>query len=258
MNKTTKGRTSLKRTKKAPRTETTYEAFRTFVGKKGSDIVLKHSGRLLSNFPRRKRNRTFESFFSTAAEKIDKGADAQEKFLMRMFVLFGEIDSSIENLKAVPVFLEAEPSTKRYKKAGITGRRHLTYHLGNYLQEIYILRCRIKTFLDFLKKQLRKKGKLEASREFDQCLELLKNKLEPIVTIRGAHVHVRADTDKDLFTLELLDLVGEHHQTLQLGYKLLLVAERLKWLNWIRKTNGSVMSMVNGVFDIVNKHVIEQ
>lgn len=177
---------------------------------------------------------------------------------MKLFVSFGEIDSSIQNLKAIPVYIESEPKTKRYIKAGLTSRGHLTYHIWNYLQEIYILKCRIKIFLSFLSKRFRKNGQIAASRNLGQCLQLLESELGTIIKARGTHVHVRGYSDKDLFILEFFDLVKGYHKNLQLVYELLLATEKVKRLEWIDETNRLVFSIVDAIFSVVNQHVLEE
>ncbi len=258
MNSRRKRKGSSKRAEKDSKTQTSLETFRTFLGNKGSEIILRHTQRLFRTFPKGKTAKGFKSFFLSAGDKIKKGASAQDKFLIELFLRFSEIDSSLENLKAVPIYLERQPKTKSFVKAGITGRRHLIYHIENHLQEIYILKCRMSRLLKFLSRHLKKKGRFQTSLRLDQCLQVFEQELKTTLRARGVHVHERRYTDEDLFTLELFDLVRGTDQALQRGYELLLLAERSKRLKWINETNQVLMSMVDTVFRVVNRYVLDE
>ena len=258
MSTTSKRKAGSKQTKKTPTTDSPYEAFRTFAGKTGSGIILRYTDRLFRTIPKRKTDRSFKGFFLSAAGKIRKGASPQEKFLIELFVRFSDIDSSLENLKAVPAYLEHQPKTKSVVKMGVSARRHLIYHIENHLQEIYILKCRMRRFLKFLSRHCTRNGRLQIGRAVDGCLQTFEQQLKPILRLRGAHVHVRQYMDDDLLTLELFDLVRGNHQALQLGYELLLLAERSERLKWVNETNQLLMSMLDAVFGVVNRYVLKE
>ncbi|MGB7061611.1 MAG: hypothetical protein WBF13_04570 [Candidatus Zixiibacteriota bacterium] len=258
MNSRRKRKRSSKRAEKDPKTQTSLEAFRTFLGNKGSDIILRHTRRLFRTLPKRKTAGGFKSFFLSAGDKIKKGASAQEKFLVELFLRFSEIDSSLETLKALPVYLKHFPNTKRFVKAGITERMHMVYQIEHYLQEVYLLKCRMRRFLVFLGRELRKRGQPRVYESLVQSLQLFEDRLEGILLARGAHVHQRRYTDPSLYTLSLFDLVKANHQDVQVGYELLLFAEKARWLKWMQETNQLIVCMVDTIFSAVNEYVLEE
>ncbi|MCK4385786.1 MAG: hypothetical protein KAW52_05925 [candidate division Zixibacteria bacterium] len=238
-----------------------YEAFKGFLADKGSKIPLKYIKR---RFPKLykghkgKINLTFPEFFSSIWEEMEKSANEEEKYLTDLFIRFVEIDSSVESLKTIPVYLKRFPKLKSFSKAGITEGKYIIYHIENYLQETYILRERMKCFLKFLGKKFRKKGQTQISDSLNKCLEIFEEALGNITKIRGRHVHSIRYSDEDLYTLTIFDHVREKNQDLEFGYQLLLLSTKSKWLKWIEEKNRLLFSVIDIIFKLVNKCVFEQ
>lgn len=154
--------------------------------------------------------------------------------------------------------MEYPPKVKSSGQVKITYQKYIIYHIENYLQEIYILQERMKRFLKFLSKKFRKKGQIQISSTLDRCLELFKEAVNNIVKIRGGHVHDRRYNDENLSALWLFDYVKENHPDLERAYCLSLFITTNEWLQRIERDNESLISIIDEIFKVVNKYVIEQ
>jgi hypothetical protein len=249
-------RKNRKPKKKVIATSSTYEAFKSFLADKGSKIALKYIPKNLPKANQTTTKETFRKFFLSAGKNIENETSAEEKFLINLFKRFSEIDSSLENLRSVPVYLKYFPKVKSFAKAGITERKYMIYHIENYFQEIYILKERMKRFLKFISKRFKKKNQTQISDIMGGCLEAFESECKKVINIRGRHVHEERYTDEDLHTLTLFDHVKENHPALKVGYYLLLFSEKSRWIKWIDQNNKLLTFMLDEIFKVVNKHVI--
>lgn len=242
--------------RKVSKTNGAYDAFKNLLVEKASKIFLKYeNGRLAKRYGR-KRSRSPREVFSDIGKNIEKNASAEEKYIIDLLTRFSEIDSSLGHLANAPTYLKHFP--KVLARAGITERGYINYHIENYIQEVYILKERIKRFLKFVSRKLRKKGQIQLSGSIDKCLKLFEKELTSITQARGHHVHQTRYTDEDLFALTLFDLVRETHQDLELGYELLMLTAKSKWLEWIEDNNELMRSMVDALFRAVTPYVIKR
>lgn len=244
--------------KKAIKMNSAYEVFKNVMAKKSSQIALKYIPKNLLKTNQATIKETFREFFICAYEKIEKEASAEEKFLIDLFKRFSEIDSSLENLRSVPVYLKYFPKVKSFAKAGITERKYMIYHIENYFQEINILKERMRRFFKFICRRLKKRDQKQISDIMGGCLEAFEAECKKVINIRNIHVHEERYMDEDLHILTLFDHVKEDHQALKVGYHLLLFSEKSRWIKWIDQNNKLLTFMLDEIFKFVNKHVVEQ
>jgi hypothetical protein len=251
-------RKNRKAKKKVVATSSAYESFKRFLADKGSKILLKY---IIKNSPDpydSKRSRTFPEIFSSIFKDMEKSATEEEKYLINLLKRFGEIDSSLESLRSVPVYLKYFPKRKSFAKAGITERKYMIYHIENYFQEIYILKERMNRFFKFLSRRFKKGRQTQTSNIMGGCLEAFESEYKKVINIRCRHVHEERYMDVDLWTLTLFDDSKGDHQLLKVGYHLLLLSEKSRWIKWIDQNNKLLTFMLGEIFKVVNKYVIEQ
>ena len=134
----------------------------------------------------------------------------------------------------------------------------MIYHIETYFQEIYILKERMKRFLKFISRRFKKKNQTRLSDIMDGCLEAFESECEKVTNIRGRHVHEKRFMDENLWTLTLFDDMKEDHELLNVSYHVLLLSEKSRWIKWIDQNNKLVTFMLDEIFKVVNKYVIQE
>lgn len=113
--------------------------------------------------------------------------DVDVELVKKYFEMMIRIKSALEKVQKYPLyFVEFYPSSE-----SITKQEALEHNIHSLLQDIYILREKILTFLNMLKKDLLKIS--ENKDEVEQALDFLKGQLiesfENAVTTRNTHTH---------------------------------------------------------------------
>ena len=77
---------------------------------------------------------------------------SREDFFDKVTIGFAEIEQSFANIEIIPEYLRRFP----FRHLKISKVNYLRYHVENYLQELYVLRNRIETFIVLLSRYYRK------------------------------------------------------------------------------------------------------
>jgi hypothetical protein len=113
-----------------------------------------------------------------------------------------EIQSAFESLLDVEVYVRRFP----YRNTRISKSRHLRYAIGNYLNQVYVLKQRLKRFLQDVEELYAQGRRRKEVKRITQALfAYLSTVFEGMVAIRGSHVHRESYSDKELSQLEGLD-----------------------------------------------------
>jgi hypothetical protein len=117
---------------------------------------------------------------------------------------FNEIWDSYDHLTHIRDYIRIYP----YKKYGISNSTYLRYHIGNYFNNIYILRERLKAYLNKIDKAYRNSTSYN---QVQKCIVKLKpmilSNFKTISCIRNNHVHEEHFEDKDIGRLKTLELL---------------------------------------------------
>jgi AAA+ ATPase superfamily predicted ATPase len=128
------------------------------------------------------------------------------KYLSVLYQGWKEIDRTYSNIKDIEIYIKRFP----YKETTINKINYIYYHIGNFLNEMYILENRL---IDYPKKIIRanKKspnfaGDEKRVKELEQTVNSLFQKIE---LIRGSHVHKYHFLDHELERIQMLSLIPD-------------------------------------------------
>jgi hypothetical protein len=111
-----------------------------------------------------------------------------------VFRRFAEISETIDNLDLCLGFVSAR--TPRRK--GLKLDAYLNYHIAFYLQEIYILKERLKSYATRIMRLKKRRGLPVSKTMYTTAIEMVEKSLSNIVTVRGSHVHDRPFADDEM------------------------------------------------------------
>jgi hypothetical protein len=142
-------------------------------------------------------------------KSCDRNTSPYEKFVAdKLFRPFNEIMQTIESIRNIGVYARSFP----YKRQGISRATYLKYHVENYLNELYLLKNRLITYLKAIDRSYKKSDIAEhVSKTIAPLYTFVSDTLKNYIEVRGAHVHQHRYSDDDfdrLSTLELLTLGG--------------------------------------------------
>ncbi len=186
-----------------------------------------------------------------------KGVNASKKdiFLMELFKRFTEIDSSYKQLKDVEVYIRQFP----YENTSISKSRYLQYHIGNYFNEMYILKERLCGYLNKLNRLYSKDHRYEIIEKLTKVMsDSIQNTFNGITNIRGHHVHEYRYLDKELLRIGalegLIESIGEDFiETLSFFLQRSYKQSVREWNHIIQKNNEEIKNLFNIYFDALSK-----
>lgn len=126
----------------------------------------------------------------------------------KLFRPMSEIFSTMETIENISVYMRTFP----YKRYGVSKLSYLKYHIESSLNEIYILKIRLETYLRVIEKvykalpnYTKRQGLIKNTRKF------INKSLDNIVRTRGWHVHRYRYTASDLDHLLTLELFSKYN-----------------------------------------------
>jgi hypothetical protein len=159
-----------------------------------------------------------------------------------------EIQEAYESLLDVEVYIRRFP----YKGTRVTKPRYLRSVIENYLNRVYVLKQRLKKFLQEIETLYAQGNRRKEVKKITQPLfTYLKNSLDNVVAIRGSSVHGENFNSKDLSQLDGLDFSVRTisglsaQEAFQEFYDFQYGKIRLKWVKDIKDLNR----MLNGLLD---------
>jgi len=177
-----------------------------------------------------------------------------EMAIQRLFFGFMEISMSVDNIRNISVYIRRFP----YNKTGITRSAYLRYHVENYLNELYILGERMKTYVTIVQRMY--KGNVAVSHVAESGKDIwnrVSSALKPFINIRNPHIHKQRISDHDLDMLTIFErLRTEGEQFSHLYEETWRKVCRIKRI-WIKETNASVMKLIDVYFGFLHKLVFD-
>lgn len=178
-----------------------------------------------------------------------------DDFLTELSLRFFEIKTTLEHLRDFEIYISIFP----YRKKGIPPIRYLVHTIGTYLNEVYIFKERLRSFLNFLKNRYKKdtvSKKLKS--EVHLLHQTVLHSLGRIVLVRTKHVHEKRYDGPDLERLTLLSIL-ENNNDIQLEnnndirlfqymYKEEFNELRKKWKKTISKNNSEIEKLLDICF----------
>jgi hypothetical protein len=175
----------------------------------------------------------------------------QEKTLKNIVFGISEIEESFQVLSDIPFYLKRFPP----KNSNISKTRFLNYHVGNYLNENYILRERLVAYQKVVTRMYRHDGRLiELGRQVKK-IEMVVSGFDGIVATRGKHVHQKRYDDEDFERLHFFERMAKDDDPLAslLGelYPLALKEYRIKWIKTVSENNDNIKRILDMYFEIL-------
>lgn len=124
----------------------------------------------------------------------------KENWIFDISAGFHEIEESLRRLKAVYKFLSTIP----LKRSHLSPLDYVRYHVENYLNEAYLLQCRLIRYLRVISKGYSKDSD-SLFRESEKSIsDWIKATLKPIIDLRDCHVHEKRHYDEMTIGLSVL------------------------------------------------------
>jgi len=181
-----------------------------------------------------------ESFFST-----QKGM----KFII--FNGFSEISDSIKTLKLIETFIKINPP----KENGINYSNYLTYHVHNYLQEMYILKERLTTYSKNIERSY---SKVIDNNMFKDIVEsVMKSILDALNGITGSHgarnkhVHSEKFKDEELNLLSSTTFLADFHDEFKIKSEHAYLSAKDKWSTTVQNNNHELNKLIDIFFNTI-------
>ncbi len=112
-----------------------------------------------------------------------------------LFQGYAEIANSYDNLTDIQTYLERY----RYRGTGSSRTRYVSYHIENYLNELYILENRLKAYTKRILRSNRSAPNYTRLEELARGLiAVLDKEFQSINATRGSHVHAARFSDPEL------------------------------------------------------------
>lgn len=117
-----------------------------------------------------------------------------------------EIYESFESLLDAELYVRRFP----YRKTRVTKVRYLRYVVENHLNEAYILKQRLKAYLNTVEGLYAKGARRKEVRKITQPLfQSISQALKHIIAVRGSHVHSLRYDHKELQRLTHMELLSQ-------------------------------------------------
>ena len=173
-------------------------------------------------------------------------------FFFKIFLGFVEISDAFEALKLSELLISlAPPRSKKIKKD-----EYLKYHINAYLQEMYILKGRLRSYATKLRRSYRKAAWKDQFIKVTNPLERVINEsLENVISVRGSHVHESRYSDEDLNSLSDLTIISESNEFRIYDLNIQYVLSQEKWKRQIRENNQETKKLLDIYFSTLHQAI---
>jgi hypothetical protein len=173
----------------------------------------------------------------------------------RLYPGFIEIMLSFQTLQDIPIYMRRYPP--KLSPVGKVG--YLRYHLENYLNEVYILRERLKTFRESVQRAYRQETGTGKFRQQFDSLKTVISHLNTAVKIRGFHVHETRFSDPDLEKLERMAvlIIADAHPIVSVLFDEDIRRLRKEWIGALTKHNDTIQQMLDFYFGSLSDVVFD-
>lgn len=181
---------------------------------------------------------------------ISKKSTRRDKFLAsKIFRQMGEILNAMWAIENIAIYVRSFP----HKRQGVSPLSYLRYHIENYLNELYILKTRLISYLNTLEKAYSKTEQgQKITNKLKPLYSIVSDAFKAYTEVRGSHVHVARFLDEDidrLATLDLLSKAGDDFSHLMKSiYLSSYRAARKKWAEKIVKDSIAINKLLDLYF----------
>ena len=126
-----------------------------------------------------------------------------------LFRPMSEILSTMDVIENIVIYMRRFP----YDKNKISKLGYLKYHIEGFLNEVYILKERLKLYSYLIKKAYGKEYFASDVRDImKNLMGYVDSALDDIISVRGKHIHRYRYTDQDLDHLSTLELLSKYEK----------------------------------------------
>jgi hypothetical protein len=180
-------------------------------------------------------------------------------FFSKIYNGFQEISDSYYCLLDIEIYISRFP----YTKTRISKTRHLTYHMENYLNEVYILKERLKSYFTKIGRLYKDDpGQKTILKKTRPLFIVVNEALKGIIETRGSHVHQTRFYGEDLDRLRSQEFLSDHG-----GDELIFIKNyfkfehriiKSKYKQIIKNNNKQIRILLDGCFDILYEIVADR
>jgi len=164
---------------------------------------------------------------------------------------FNEISNTLNTLRLIEKFIEINPP----KEDGINYSNYLTYHVHNYLQEMYILKERLKTYSTKIQRNYSKVIDGDAIiKAVESLMQIILNALSAITGDGGArnlHVHSKKFKDDELNWLSSTTLLADFENKFKIQSEVAYETAKSKWCKTIKNNNNELDDLIDMYFNTI-------
>lgn len=173
-----------------------------------------------------------------------------------VFRRFAEISETLDNLELCLSFIGGR--TPRRK--GLKLDAYLNYHIAFYLQEIYILKERLKKYAVKVMRLRKRLGHRIDRSGYKKLIDTVEQSLSSIVSARGSHVHDRPFNDNDMRMLGAYSFLAVHRPD-DPNWSKHARAEysevKQTWVKRLAKNQQELKKLLDSFFSFLNPEVFE-
>jgi hypothetical protein len=189
-----------------------------------------------------------------------------QRYFSMLFYGWTEIITSYDVLLNIEVYTQRFP----YKEAEVTNGNYLRYHIGNYLNELYILEKRLTSYISRIARANRKSPNRDKYEETNRLInDLTEKSFANAEKNRGIHVHEHHFSGIDIERLEAqkvfvdigLDGIPEYkdsYQSINKTRNSEMQKIRRIWNTQIITNNQVIKKILDSYFDIIYPLVFDK
>jgi hypothetical protein len=175
------------------------------------DMVLRVAQRMMEPIFEKEKKELGKSLMDSilganVSSSVSRNISPKEYFIAnKLFRPLSEIINTIEAIENIAIYARSFP----YKRQGISQAIYLKYHIENYLNELYLLKNRLISYLKVIDKSYKRSKRYEqVAKSIGPLYSLVGNILEGYIKVRGTHVHQYRYSDNDFNRLSTLELLS--------------------------------------------------
>ena len=165
---------------------------------------------------------------------------------------FSEISNSLITLRLIERFIEINPP----KEDGINYSNYLTYHVHNYLQEMYILKERLKTYSKKIQRNYSKVINGDGvTKIVESLMQIITKALSGITGDGGArnlHVHSEKFKDDELNWLSSTTFLADFENEFKIQSEIAYEMAKNKWYKTIKDNNNELDNLIDMYFNTIH------
>lgn len=189
---------------------------------------------------------------------MDKLTD-NEKARLKIFEEYADLNATYESIKNCLIYINSFPFYPRVTKVD-----YLKFIYSAYLNDIYFLQSRISKLTKTIKRSLKEyKEENNFNADFtviDNSTNNAIDRFKRIIEIRGAHVHVKRYTTKDIDNVESYEVISKFGDTEKYNIALKYEIKELKkkYVNKIKKNQEQIEKILKLYLQDINDFLFKK